>query len=62
MNSYSIKAGRELRVIVKPNQTSDKSIEKLAGNVKDQIEQEVTYPGQVKVTVVRKLQVVEYAG
>ena len=49
-------------MIVKPNQTSDKSIEKLAGNVKDQIEQEVTYPGQVKVTVVRKLQVVEYAG
>ncbi|AMV61096.1 Hydrolase (HAD superfamily) [Pediococcus damnosus] len=60
--SYAIQAGRELRVIVKPNQTSDKSIEKLAGNVKDQIEQEVTYPGQVKVTVVRKLQVVEYAG
>ncbi|WP_412988530.1 ribonuclease Y [Pediococcus siamensis] len=60
--SYAIQAGRELRVIVKPNQTSDKSIEKLAANVKDQIEQEVTYPGQVKVTVVRKLQVVEYAG
>lgn len=60
--SYAIQAGRELRVIVKPNQTSDKSIEKLADSVKDQIEQEVTYPGQVKVTVVRKLQVVEYAG
>lgn len=59
--SYAIQAGRELRVIVQPKETNDKSIHGLATNVKNQIEEDVTYPGQVKVTVVRKLEIVEYA-
>jgi ribonuclease Y len=59
--SYAIQAGRELRVIVQPKNTNDKSIHSLATNVKNQIEEDVTYPGQVKVTVVRKLEIVEYA-
>lgn len=59
--SYAIQAGRELRVIVQPNETSDKTIHSLATKVKDEIEDKVTYPGQVKVTVVRKLEIVEYA-
>ena len=59
--SYAIQAGRELRVIVKPNQTTDDGIIRLASDVKDQIEDEVTYPGQVKVTVIRKLEVSEVA-
>ena len=59
--SYAIQAGRELRVIVQPKDTNDKSIHVLATDVKSQIEEDVTYPGQVKVTVVRKLEIVEYA-
>ena len=59
--SYAIQAGRELRVIVLPKETNDRSIKNVATNVKDRIEDEVTYPGQVKVTVVRKLEIVEYA-
>ena len=58
--SYAIQAGRELRVIVQPKETDDKTIHSLATNVKNQIEEDVTYPGQVKVTVVRKLEIVEY--
>ncbi len=58
--SYAIQAGRELRVIVQPKETNDETIHSLATNVKNQIEEDVTYPGQVKVTVVRKLEIVEY--
>lgn len=59
--SYAIQAGRELRVIVQPKKTNDKSIHDIATEVKNEIEENVTYPGQVKVTVVRKLEIVEYA-
>ena len=52
--SFAISAGREVRVIVIPEQIDDASAKKLAHDVADKIEKSVTYPGQVKVTVIRE--------
>jgi len=59
--SFAIQAGREVRVLVIPEQVDDLSAEKLAKEVAKKIEEEVQYPGQVKVNVIREVRAVEYA-
>ncbi|MBI2482543.1 MAG: ribonuclease Y [Candidatus Vogelbacteria bacterium] len=59
--SYAIQAGRELRVFVRPEEMSDLEARKLARDITLRIEQELKYPGEIKVTVIRESRVVEYA-
>lgn len=59
--SYAIQAGRELRVFVKPQEIDDLAAIKLARQVADRIEEELKYPGEIRVTVIRENRVVEYA-
>lgn len=58
---YAIQAGREIRVFVEPQKINDLDAEKLARTVAERIEQELTYPGEIKVTVIREQRVTEYA-
>ncbi len=59
--SYAIQAGREIRIIVKPEDLSDALSAQLSRDIAKKIEQELSYPGQIKVTVVRESRYVEYA-
>lgn len=59
--SYAIQAGREIRIIVKPEDLSDTLAAQLSRDIAKKIEQDLTYPGQIKVTVVRESRYVEYA-
>lgn len=59
--SYAMQAGRELRVLVKPDQIDDLKSFKIARDIKDRIESEMQYPGTVKVTVIRETRAVEEA-
>lgn len=59
--SYAIAAGRELRVIVKPDNITDLEARKLARDIADKIEKELQYPGEIKVHVIRETRVIEYA-
>ena len=59
--SYAIQAGREIRVFVKPEQIDDLAAHKLAKNIADQIHQELKYPGEIKVNVIRETRAIEYA-
>lgn len=59
--SYAIEAGREIRVFVKPEDVSDLGARKLAREIAMRIEQELRYPGEIRVTVIRENRVVEYA-
>ncbi len=59
--SYAIQAGREIRIIVKPEDLSDLHSAQLSRDIAKKIEQELSYPGQIKVTVVRESRYVEYA-
>ena len=58
---YAIQAGREIRVFVKPEQIDDLSAKKLARDIAKEIQEELRYPGEIKVTVIRESRVVEYA-
>lgn len=60
-NSYAIQAGREIRVICKPNQVKDEEIAMLAREISKKIEGELEYPGQIKVNVIRETRAVDYA-
>jgi ribonuclease Y len=60
-STYAIQAGRELRVIVESEKVSDKDAEMLSFNISQKIQNEMTYPGQVKVTVIRETRAVSYA-
>ncbi|MGL4972687.1 MAG: ribonuclease Y, partial [Culicoidibacterales bacterium] len=53
--------GREIRIVVQPNAVDDTSAYKIARNVKERIENELEYPGTIKVTVVREMRAVEVA-
>lgn len=59
--SFAIQAGREVRVLVMPEHVDDLSAEKMAKDVAKKIEEEVQYPGQIKVNVIREVRAVEYA-
>ena len=61
VKSYAIQAGRELRVIVESESVSDADAEKLSFEISQKIETEMTYPGQVKVTVIRETRAVNFA-
>ena len=60
-NSFAMQAGRELRVIVKPEQISDVESHKVARDIKNRIEEELQYPGTIKVTVIRETRAIEEA-
>ena len=59
--SYAIQAGREVRIIVMPDKVDDAGAMHLARDISKKIEQELQYPGQIKVTVIREKRCVEYA-
>jgi ribonuclease Y len=58
---YAIQAGREIRIIVKPDDISDEMSSIMSRELAKKIEAEMTYPGQIKVTVIRESRYVEYA-
>jgi len=58
---YAMQAGREIRVIVEPHKITDEETDELAKDIAKKIEQEVKYPGQIKVTVIRETRAVEFA-
>jgi ribonuclease Y len=59
--SYAIQAGREIRIIVKPDRVDDVIASEMARDIVKRIEGEMEYPGQIKVTVIREVRAVEYA-
>ncbi len=59
--TYAIQAGREIRVFVKPDRIDDLGAHKIAKQIAQSIEEELKYPGEIKVTVMRETRVVEYA-
>ena len=61
IKTYAIQAGRELRVIVGADKIDDKDTERLSYDIAKKIQDEMTYPGQVKITVIRETRAVSYA-
>ena len=59
--SYAIQAGREIRIIAKPDKVSDEELVFLAREIAKKVEAELEYPGQIKVNVVRETRAIEYA-
>ena len=59
--TYAIQAGHELRVIVGADKIDDKQTESLSGEIAKKIQDEMTYPGQVKITVIRETRAVSFA-
>ena len=60
-SSYAVQAGREVRILVQPDKVSDDQVVLLARNVAKKIENELDYPGQIKVSVIRESRATEYA-
>jgi ribonuclease Y len=54
--TYAISGGRELRVLVDPKRLNDENLAELAGEIAQEIEASVAYPGQIKVNVIRRVQ------
>jgi ribonuclease Y len=61
MKTYAIQAGRELRVIVGSEKVTDKEADSLSYEIAKKIQDEMTYPGQIKITVIRETRAVSYA-
>jgi len=59
--SYAINAGREIRIFVTPYKVSDINAKKLARNIANRIEEELNFPGEIKVTVIRETRIIDYA-
>jgi ribonuclease Y len=59
--AYAIQAGREVRVIVDASSVDDRLAMKAARDIAKKIEEEMTYPGEIKVTLIRETRCVEYA-
>jgi ribonuclease Y len=59
--AYAIQAGREIRVMVKPEEISEDQMVLLARDIAKRIEDELEYPGQIKVNVLRETKAIEYA-
>ena len=61
LKTYAIQAGRELRVIVGSDKVTDKDAETLSFDIAKKIQEEMTYPGQIKITVIREIRAVNFA-
>ena len=61
VKTYAIQAGRELRVIVGADKVTDQDADRIAYDLSKQIQTEMTYPGQIKITVIRETRAVSYA-
>jgi ribonuclease Y len=59
--AYAIQAGREIRIMVKPDKVDDLGAKKLASELVQRIEQNLQYPGQIKITVIRETRTIDYA-
>ena len=59
--AFAVQAGRELRVLVQPEQVDDEQAFALARNLASEIENELQYPGQIRITVIRETRCVEIA-
>jgi ribonuclease Y len=59
--AYALQAGREIRVMVNPDDMNDAESEELASQVAKKVEAEMDYPGQIKVTIIREKRIVDYA-
>lgn len=59
--SFAIQAGREVRIMVKPDKVDDLTAVRLVREVAKRIENELDYPGQIKIVIIRETRVVEYA-
>ena len=59
--SFAIQAGREIRILVRPEEIDDIASNRLARDVVKKIEEQLQYPGQIKVTVIRETRAVDYA-
>jgi ribonuclease Y len=60
-NAYAIQAGREIRVIVDAEKIDDESAMKVARDIASKVESEMTYPGEIQVTLLREVRCIEYA-
>jgi ribonuclease Y len=61
MKAYALQAGREIRVFVHPEQLNDMQAKRIARDMAIKIEQDLRYPGEIKITVIRENRVIEYA-
>ncbi|HQI71475.1 MAG TPA: ribonuclease Y, partial [Bacteroidales bacterium] len=61
VKTYAIQAGRELRVIVGAEKVSDNEANQLAYDISTKIQNEMTYPGQIKITVIRETRAISFA-
>ena len=59
--SFAIQAGREVRIMVKPDEVSDDEMAFIARDIARKIEEELEYPGQIKINVIREMREVDYA-
>ena len=59
--SYAIQAGREIRIMVKPEQLDDAGSVELARNLAKSVEEQLEYPGQIKINVIREIRAVDFA-
>ena len=59
--SFALQAGREIRIMVSPEAIKDDKVTTLAHDIREKIESNLEYPGNIKVTVIRELRAVDYA-
>ena len=59
--AYAIQAGREIRVLVEPDKVADRDTSDMASRIATQIQNELKYPGQIRVMVIRETRAVDYA-
>lgn len=59
--AFAISAGREVRIIVEPEEIDDSGVKELAHNVAEEVEEKLTYPGKIKVNVIRRTRAIDYA-
>ncbi len=59
--SYAIQAGREIRIVVKPEVVDDLGAAQMARDIVKRVEEELEYPGQIKINVIRETRAIDYA-